>query len=129
MNLSENQNVLMEKLAKTGKPIVAVLSTGAAVACHGENRLIAFFLLGHGLHVMVNWAMISDCIDNYYVKTGSHADGTIYAIYSFVQKLSGAITGSIGAWSLAVIHYDNLAVTQTETVRNAIYLLNIFLFG
>lgn len=86
-----------------------------------------FGYIGLGLHVMVSWAMISDCIDNYFIKTGSRADGTIYAIYSFVQKLSGAITGSIGAWSLAAIHYDNLAVVQTEAVQHAIYLLNVCL--
>lgn len=76
---------------------------------------------------IIDWPMISDCIDNYFVKTGKHSDGTIYAIYSFVQKFSGAVTSSIGAWSLAIISYDNLAVVQTNEVRQSIYSLNILL--
>lgn len=110
--------------------IIYILSYAGRLFLRQAAPFLVLNLLGYiglGLHVMVNWAMISDCIDNYYVTTGSHADGTIYAIYSFVQKLSGAITSSIGAWSLAAIHYDNLAVVQIQPVRDAIYLLNICL--
>ena len=77
--------------------------------------------LGLGLHVIVNWAVISDCIDNYYVEYGERADGTIYAMYSFIKKLAGAVTGSIGAWSLTAIGYDSLATVQTEEVSNSVF--------
>lgn len=78
---------------------------------------------------MVSWAMISDCIDNYYVVYGERADGTIYGIYSFIKKLAGAVTGSIGAWSLTIIGYDSLATVQTEAVDQAIYYIAIGIPG
>lgn len=76
---------------------------------------------------MVSWAMISDCIDNYYVEYGERADGTIYAMYSFLKKMAGAVTGSIGAWSLSWIGYDSLATVQTEAVSNAIYTVSVLI--
>lgn len=85
--------------------------------------------LGMGYFTMVSWAMISDCIDNYYVEHGVRADGTIYAMYSFIKKLAGAVTGSIGAWALSGIGYDNLATVQTEAVSNSIYNISILIPG
>lgn len=85
--------------------------------------------MGMGIFTMVSWAMISDCIDHHFVLTGERSDGTIYAMYSFIKKLAGAVTGSLGAWSLAAIGYDNLAVTQTDAVRGAIFNCDILITG
>ena len=86
-----------------------------------------FAYLGVGFFTMVSWAMISDCIDNYYVEYGERADGTIYAMYSFIKKLAGAVTGSIGAWSLSAIGYDSLAKVQTEAISNSIYTVSVLI--
>lgn len=86
-----------------------------------------FAYLGLGYFTMISWAMISDCIDNYYVEYGERADGTIYAMYSFIKKLAGAVTGSIGAWALSGIGYDSLATVQTEAVSNAIYTVSVLI--
>lgn len=45
MNLPENQNLLMAELAKTGKPIVAVLSTGAAVVLPWQEQVDSILLM------------------------------------------------------------------------------------
>ena len=45
MNLPENQNRLMEELIKTGKPIVAVLSTGSAVTLPWRNDVDSILLM------------------------------------------------------------------------------------
>ena len=87
--------------------------------------LVAY--IGLGLFTMVSWAMISDCIDNYYVAYGERADGTIYAMYSFIKKLAGAVTGSIGAWALSGIGYDNMAAVQTEAVSNSIFNVTLLI--
>lgn len=91
--------------------------------------MLAMFIayLGLGYFTMVSWAMISDCIDNYYVEYGERADGTIYAMYSFIKKLAGAVTGSIGAWSLTAIGYDSLATVQTEAVSNSVFNVAILI--
>lgn len=118
---------------KLGKKEGSVISFGVAVICYvilfvGRVEspvvfIILMFLafLGMGFFSMMNWAMISDCIDNYYVENKVRADGTIYAMYSFLKKLAGAVTGSIGAWVLTDIGYESSAVVQTDEVTNAIY--------
>lgn len=83
--------------------------------------------IGLYLFMMVSWAMISDCIDNYYVEYGERADGTIYAMYSFIKKLAGSVTGSIGAWALSGIGYDNMAAVQTEAVSNSIFNVTLLI--
>ena len=83
--------------------------------------------LGIGYFSMVCYAMVSDCIEHHYVLTGEHSDGTVYAMVSFVKKLAAAITGSIGAWSLSLMNYDNLATAQTEPVKQAIYNVSVLL--
>ena len=45
MDLPENQNLLMEALVKTGKPIVVVLSTGAAVVMPWRERVDSILLM------------------------------------------------------------------------------------
>lgn len=45
MNLPDNQNKLMERLIKTGKPIVAVLSTGSAVILPWKDAVDSILLM------------------------------------------------------------------------------------
>lgn len=85
--------------------------------------------IGLGYAVMVCWAMLGDCIDNHYLMTGERSDGTVYALYSFLKKLAGAVTGSIGAWALTFIGYNELAVVQTEGVRQAIFNITMLIPG
>lgn len=101
---------------------------------HTQSPVVYLVLLfianmGMGYFSMVSWAMISDCIDNHYLITNERADGTVYAMYSFIKKLAGAVTGSIGAWSLALIGYDNLATVQTDGVSNAIFNISVLIPG
>lgn len=81
--------------------------------------------LGLGFFGMVSYAMVGDCIDNYYIKHGERADGTIYAIYCFTRALGVAVTGSTSAWMLSGIGYDNQAVVQTESVSQAVFNITV----
>lgn len=124
-----------------GKKEISVVGIGITTAAYiflfvarVENPVVFMVVMlissiGNGFFAMVMWAMISDCIDNYFVLYGERADGTIYAMYSFLKKLAGAVTGSIGAWTLAAIGYDELAVVQTTAVNNAIYTTSIAIPG
>lgn len=124
-----------------GKKEISIVGMALSVAAYlaiffmrlQDAKLFLMFafvaFLGMGIFTMVSWAMISDCIDNHFVITGERSDGTIYAMYSFIKKLAGAVTGSIGAWSLSAIGYDNLAVTQTDAVRGAIFNCDILITG
>ena len=85
--------------------------------------------IGLGYEVMVCWAMLGDAIDNHYLITGEKSEGTIYAMYSFLKKLAGAVTGSIGAWSLTLIGYNELESVQTEAVCQSIFDITIIIPG
>ncbi len=84
---------------------------------------VAFF--GVGLMSMICFALTNDCIDNHYLETGVRAEGTVYAVNSFVRKLAAAVCNGIGGWGLAAIGYQELAAVQTEEVRQSLYTLAI----
>ena len=73
---------------------------------------------------MQSYALVTDVIDDREVKTGSRDDGMIYGIYSFSRKLGQAVAGGMSGWALAALHYDSLAVVQTESVKNGIYQIS-----
>ena len=83
--------------------------------------LIFFAFFGIGIMSMVSYAMTNDCVDNHYLETGDRVEGTVYAMASFVRKMAGAVCTGIGGWALTWIGYNELAVTQTEEVRQALF--------
>ena len=123
--------------ARFGKKEVGVFGVGASVLSYiivfivrpktPPLYLVALFIafLGVSTFGIQSYAMIGDCIEDYFIKNKERADGTVYAIYSFVQQLGMALTSSLSAWALAAIGYDSLAVVQTEKVANSIFNLAI----
>lgn len=121
---------------KVGKKETSIVGMGIAVAAYAVIfvirptepglylvcGLIAFF--GLGLFSMVQFSLINDCVDGHFVKTGEQIAGTAYGMNTFVQKLSGALCTGIGGWGLTLIGYDELAVVQTDAVRESIFTLN-----
>lgn len=122
---------------KVGKKEISVvglaLATGAyllmfifrvqSTALYFLGIFVAFF--GVGLMSMICFALTNDCIDNHYLETGVRAEGTVYAVNSFVRKLAAAVCNGIGGWGLAAIGYQELAAVQTEGVRQSLYTLAI----
>lgn len=82
---------------------------------------IFFAFFGIGIMSMISYAMTNDCVDNHYLETGDRVEGTVYAMASFVRKMAGAVCTGIGGWALTWIGYNELAVTQTEEVRQALF--------
>ena len=82
---------------------------------------IFFAFFGIGIMSMVSYAMTNDCVDNHYLETGDRVEGTVYAMSSFVRKMAGAVCTGIGGWALTWIGYNELAVTQTDAVRNSLF--------
>ena len=85
--------------------------------------LIAF--VGLGMFSMVQFSLINDCVDGHFIKTGEQVAGTAYGMNTFIQKLSGALCTGLGGWGLTLIGYDELAVVQTDIVRQSIFTLDI----
>lgn len=87
------------------------------------GAFFAFF--GLGICSMLCFAMLNDCIDNYYLKTNTNAGGTVYAMNSFMRKMAGAVCTGIGGWSLTWIGYAETATVQTEAVKQSVFNIAI----
>ena len=81
--------------------------------------LMFVFLSNAGFGIIV-WAMVVDCIDYGYEKTGIKEEGSTYAIYSFFRKFAQGIGSSFSALALAACGYvEDLGAAQTaETALN-----------
>ena len=66
---------------------------------------------------IIVWAMVADCIEMNFRKTGKQEEGTLYAIYSFFRKLSQGIGSAMLALFLGAIGYVEGQGAQTETFK------------
>lgn len=62
--------------------------------------------LGLGMFSMVNWALITDVIDDAELKNGVREDGSVYALYSFARKLGQAAAAGVSGGLLSLIGYS-----------------------
>lgn len=69
---------------------------------------------------VIVWAMVVDCIDWQYIKTGNRDEGSTYALYSFFRKLAQGAGSAISALALALCGYvEELGAAQSaETALN-----------
>ena len=94
------------------------------------------FISGFGLTVLVMqlWAMVTDAIDDIYVKTGSRDDGTAYSYFAFFRKL-GQVLSAIcvnGALMGLNYKYEKGAVQTLENLKsmyNLATLIPAVMFG
>ena len=84
---------------------------------------VFFFALsyvGLGIFSLINWAMITDVIDDAEVHTGDREDGTIYSVYSFARKLGQAAASGVSGFLLTSIGYT------TETAFDPVVTKGIY---
>ncbi|MBQ7295776.1 MAG: MFS transporter [Clostridia bacterium] len=61
--------------------------------------------LGNAAFQITVWAIVADCIEVSYRKTGKSEEGSLYALYSFFRKLSQGIGQAVVSWGLAAIGF------------------------
>ena len=61
--------------------------------------------LGNTVFQVSVWAIIADCIEVSYRKTGKSEEGSLYALYSFFRKLSQGIGQAVAALGLKAIGF------------------------
>lgn len=77
--------------------------------------------IGNAVFQVSVWAIVADCIEASFRKTGKSEEGSLYAIYSFFRKLAQGIGQAVVSWGLAAIHFvegDN-AVQAADFGSNA----------
>jgi len=81
--------------------------------------------LGLGVFAMVNWALITDVIDDAELKTGIREDGVVYSLYSFARKTGQALAAGASGWLLDRIGYQtgiaDVGTGQAEEVLEGIF--------
>lgn len=61
--------------------------------------------LGNAVFQISVWAIVADCIEVSYRKTGKSEEGSLYALYSFFRKLSQGIGQAVVSWGLVAIGF------------------------
>ena len=82
--------------------------------------------LGNAVFQVSVWAIVADCIEVSYRKTGKSEEGSLYAIYSFFRKLAqgiGQAVVSLGLMAVGFVEGEN--AVQPEGIGDGIVKLYI----
>lgn len=66
---------------------------------------LMFLNVGNSVFQIGVWAIVGDCIELSFRKTGKNEEGTLYALYSFFRKLSQGIGQAVSSLGLAAIGF------------------------
>lgn len=83
--------------------------------------------LGNAVFQVSVWAIIADCIEVSYLKTGKSEEGSLYAIYSFFRKFAQGIGQAAVSLGLIFIGYDEGANAQAASFGPGVVKLYITL--
>ena len=72
---------------------------------------------------VLGWAMIPDTVEYALWRHGARADGAIYSMASFFQKLAKTVGGAGVAFALAAAGYVANAAVQTPDAANAVHAM------
>lgn len=61
--------------------------------------------LGNAVFQISVWAIVADCIEVSYRKTGKSEEGSLYALYSFFRKLSQGVGQAVVSWGLVAVGF------------------------
>ncbi len=61
--------------------------------------------LGNAVFQISVWAIVADCIEMSYRKTGKSEEGSLYALYSFFRKLAQGIGQAVVSMGLVAINF------------------------
>ena len=61
--------------------------------------------VGNAVFQISVWAIVADCIEVSYRKTGKSEEGSLYALYSFFRKLAQGIGQAVVSWGLYAIGF------------------------
>ena len=126
----------MYKLNKYSYVFATVCRLGIVVAGYlGSIPLMLVFTvltsLGEGPWQGDVGAVIANCSEHTYLKTGKRIDGSMFSCTSFGTKLGGGIGVALSGWLLDASGYVNNAAVQSAScisMMNVMYLWLPFAF-
>ncbi len=113
--------------------IAGIISVLLPISPNGTGMLIYVILLmflnsGNGIFQIAVWAIVADCIEVSYQKTGVSEEGSLYALYSFFRKLSQGIGQAVFSLGLTFIGFvEGTGAKQPEgfgtNVKNLYFII------
>ena len=83
-----------------------------------QNLLFSMF---NTINMVIPTEMIGDTIDYMEWKTGERNEGVSFSVLTFVGKLTGSISGTIGNFLLPIIGLSFVQISATETMTVKAY--------
>ena len=93
---------------------------------------IAIMLLlnvGNAVFQISVWAIVADCIEVSYRKTGKSEEGSLYALYSFFRKFAQGIGQAVVSMGLIAIGYNEKTYEQVESFGGNVVKLYILVLA
>ena len=81
---------------------------------------LIFVNIGNSVFQIIVWAIVADCIQLNFIKTGIREESSIYALYSFFRKLSQGIGQSLLAVVLSAAGFNENSAIQSHSTAEAI---------
>lgn len=88
---------------------------------------LMLFYVSNSVFSILIWAMVVDCIDYGYKKTGIKEEGSTYALYSFFRKLAQGVGSAISALALSACGYEE-ALKAAQTAETALNIKNMYIW-
>ena len=84
--------------------------------------------LGNAVFQISVWAIVADCIEVSYRKTGKSEEGSLYALYSFFRKLAqgiGQAAVSLGLFAIGFVEGENAVQSADfgDKVKNLYFIV------
>ena len=129
---------LVERFSKAGAIQIGALFTvlasiGFYLTPVSEPVWVIFWgclvALGGAPIAVLGWAMIPDTVDYAQWRFGKRADGAVYSMSSFFQKLAKALGGAGVATALATVGYVANQPQSAETLDMILHLMTVVPIG
>lgn len=104
-------------IAATGSLIYFLVPAGAIWLAIIGAVLLG---IGNGFVNTLMWNMEADTVEYGEWKTGFRSEGTTYAIFSFVRKMSQALGGALGLWVMGWFGYQGALEVQEASALTGI---------
>lgn len=88
---------------------------------------LMLFYISNSVFSILIWAMVVDCIDYGFKKTGEREEGSMYALYSFFRKLAQGVGSAVSALALDACGY-NEALGAAQTAQTALNTKNMYIW-
>ena len=109
---------------------------GAFVPLTPDSKGMAIYIaimlvlnVGNAVFQISVWAIVADCIEVSFVKTGKSEEGSLYALYSFFRKFAQGIGQAVVSMGLIAIGYDEKATQQVATFGGDVVELYILILA